>query len=83
MKALQLVIQYRNIIIPVMIITLLASVFLFDFVLVSSSDGVSISVSEWIDSMSHKYPILPFLFGILCGHLFFSIPYKRKPIQVD
>ena len=76
-------IEKRRVIIPSIIILFLGGIFLFDFVLVSSTDGVSVSVSAWIDEMSHRYPILPFLFGVLCGHLFFGVKYKRKPIVIE
>lgn len=73
----------RNTIIPLLLIGCLGVIFGYDYLLVSSDDGVSISVSEWIDRMSHLYPVIPFLVGVMCGHLFFGIQYVRPKIEVD
>lgn len=79
---MEFLINNRNKIIPLLIVGTLVTIFTYDYILVDSSDA-SISVSEWIDCMSHTYPAIPFMFGFLCGHLFFSIPYKRKKIEID
>lgn len=34
------------------------------------------SISAWIIRHSHSYPIFPFLLGVVCGHLFWSMDTK-------
>jgi uncharacterized integral membrane protein len=38
------------------------------------------SISEVMLGWSQKYPVVPFLFGVLCGHLFVpQVPVPSKP----
>ena len=74
---MRFLIRNRNKVIPLVLIGCLGVIFGYDYILVDSSDA-SVSISEWIDRMSHTYTAIPFLAGFVCGHLFFSIPYVRK-----
>jgi hypothetical protein len=38
-----------------------------------SRDGTEASISHIIIEWSYKYPIFTFLFGLLCGHLFWRV----------
>jgi hypothetical protein len=48
---------------------------------VIQSYGKQESISAYIIRWSHEYPSIPFLFGFLCGHLFWSM--KKKDIYKD
>ena len=54
------------------VITLVVLVAAFD-VWIIAKKGKQESISAHIIRASHKYPMLPFLLGILCGHLFWSM----------
>lgn len=37
--------------------------------------GSNATISWFLWTTSHDWPIIPFLFGVLAGHLFFSQPH--------
>ena len=49
-----------------------AAIAIFD-VWIILKKGKQESISAHIIRASHKYPMLPFLLGIVCGHLFWSM----------
>lgn len=66
----------REGIIPALIIFLLAGIFILDYFFLMVG-GIDQTFSAWIDDFIHKEPMAVYLFGILCGHLFWQM--KRKP----
>jgi hypothetical protein len=57
-----------------LIFTLCVAVVIAVFdVFIIFSKGKQASISALIIRSSHKYPSIPFLFGFLCGHLFWSM----------
>lgn len=56
----------------------------YDFYIIYKK-GKYYSISAWIIRHSKKYPIFPFIMGVICGHLFWSMDTKdwsQKPKQI-
>jgi hypothetical protein len=45
--------------------------------------GVESSISSIIIVHSHEYPILPFAFGVLCGHFFWRMKPNKDTKEID
>lgn len=50
----------------------LVAIVVFDFYIIATK-GKKESISAHIIRLSHKYPSIPFLLGMVCGHLFWSM----------
>lgn len=47
------------------------------YVKVGSPATISVVILNW----SKEYPVLPFAFGVLCGHLFFPIYVTKDRLK--
>lgn len=45
----------------------------WDLFRVMQDGGYDNTISQWVYQTSLSWPILPFLVGVVCGHLFFPI----------
>lgn len=51
-------------------------ILVWDLFRVMQDGGYDNTVSAWFHDMSRDWPIIPFLFGIVFGHFFWSKPGK-------
>ena len=51
------------------------AIIVFDFFIIGKK-GKYFSISAYIIRWSRLYPMIPFLLGIICGHLFWSMQTK-------
>ena len=51
---------------------LVFAIFVYDLVILLTK-GSEATISAWIWQMSKTWPIIPFLFGLIAGHLFFPV----------
>lgn len=52
----------------------------YDFLAIFQG-GTEASISHLIKVWGHKYPLIPFVFGLLCGHFFWGVK-KTKELKV-
>jgi len=45
--------------------------------------GKEASISSVIITYSYDYPIIPFMFGFLCGHFFWRLKANRDTVNID
>ena len=53
-----------------------AAIIVWDFVAISNG-GTQASISHLIKVWGHKYPIIPFSMGVLCGHFFWGVKQTK------
>ena len=61
-------------------VILVIAVAAFDVYIIAKK-GKKESISAHIIRASHNYPLIPFLLGIVCGHLFWSMKTADWMIQ--
>lgn len=44
-------------------------------IILAVTGGYSSTISWWLWTQSHNWPAIPFSFGVLMGHFFFSQPH--------
>jgi integral membrane sensor domain MASE1 len=54
----------------IIIISITVVAIVADIVLIACGDS---SISQTIQTLSGKFPIIPFAVGVLCGHLFWRV----------
>jgi len=50
---------------------------------IMAKGGTEASISHLIITASYKYPMIPFLLGILCGHLFWRMRYTKYTKEIS
>lgn len=45
--------------------------------------GTEASISSVIITWSYKFPLFPFLFGVLCGHFFWRMRTNKDTKEID
>lgn len=50
---------------------------------IMSKGGTEASISHYIITASYKYPVMTFLFGFLCGHLFWRMRYTPYTKEIS
>jgi hypothetical protein len=62
-------------------VALVLIVAIFD-VYVMAKGGTEASISHLLITVSYKYPFVPFLFGVLCGHLFWRMRDTKATAKI-
>jgi hypothetical protein len=65
----------------IFISVVLFAIIFFDVYIIAKK-GKKESISAHIIRMSHDYPSIPFLLGMVCGHLFWSMKTSDWLIEV-
>lgn len=50
----------------------------YDLFVVMRDHSYENSVSQWVYSMSHEFPVIPLLVGIVCGHFWFPMAKDKE-----
>ena len=45
--------------------------------------GTEASISSIIITWSYKFPLIPFSFGVLCGHFFWRMKSNKDTAEID
>jgi hypothetical protein len=59
----------------IILITITAILIVWD--IITGAMNNHSTISELITTLSTRYPIIPFGFGILMGHFFWQVDYKK------
>jgi hypothetical protein len=61
---------------------LIAIIAIYD-IWIMAKGGTESSISHMIIVASYKYPLVPFMFGIVCGHLFWRMRYTAETKKIS
>ena len=64
------------------ILIAVVAIIVYDFVAIANG-GKDASISQYLIDWSYQYPVMPFAFGIVCGHLFWRMPDKEKKDDIS
>jgi len=66
----------------IVVLAIVVLAIVYDFYAIALG-GTEASISHLIIVYSHKYPLIPFLFGILCGHFFWQMKITDDMRKID
>ena len=64
----------------IFIVCVIIAIFAYDAYTIVSH-GVETSVSQVLIDWAYEYPVTSFLFGFVCGHLYWKISNPKKEIK--
>jgi hypothetical protein len=50
---------------------------------IMAKGGTEASISHYLITASYKYPIMTFMFGVICGHLFWRMRYTPYTKEIS
>lgn len=73
--------KVKTLTIYVLLIAIVALI-AYDFYALAAG-GTSASISHLVKVWGHKYPIIPFVVGVLCGHFFWGVKQTNELKKID
>lgn len=66
------------------IIIIFSVVFLLGYdVFAIVKGGTEASISSIVITFAYKFPLMPFMVGLLCGHLFWRMKSNKDTLEID
>ena len=63
-------------------LAIIVAAIVYDFYAIAVG-GTEASISHMIKVWGHKYPIVPFVMGVLCGHFFWGVKTTKSLKKID